>query len=344
MEMKISKNKLTSVPKRLWCIVVMSALSLLATCAPNGSGTGVGNGIVVGKVIHDDATPVENAQVHLRSEQYLADTSGAFSTIRTDTTVNCTTDSQGCFRIDSVKKGNTYWIEIIDSKDSTGNSGVLYVVDIIKDAVEDTFYLSTETVKPLKTIKGTLTLQGLPQNAYVLIYGMERYAKTDSVGKFTIANLPVGNCEDAKCEYDLEVLDIQADGTIKPFEYELEILRDNAERIIYIELELSDTLDADDFIPENKFDDSTVTFSGFPANTSLSFSDSTKMSVKDSSVIINVNRLTPDTCTGVICDYFFNAYIPESIGTIQLNRYIMKVTKNVSGRIESIKLSLINKE
>jgi hypothetical protein len=344
MVVKLLKNKLISVTKQLWCLAVITVLSLLAACAPGGSGTGVGNGVVVGKVIHDDSTPVQNAQVYLRSEQYLADTSGAFSTIRTDTTVNCTTDSQGCFRIDSVKKGNTYLIEVIDSKDSTGNSGVLYVIDITKDAVEDTFYLSTETVKPLKTIKGTLTLQGLPQNAYVLIYGMERYAKTDSIGKFTITDLPVGNCEDAKCDYDLEVLDIQADGTITPFKYELEILRDNAERIIYVELELSDTLDADDFIPENTFDDSTVTFSGFPANTSLSFSDSSKIIVQDSSVVINVKHLKPNSCTSNICDYFFNAYIPESIGTIQLNRYIMKITKNVSGRIESIKLSLINNE
>ncbi len=342
--MKVSKNELIRVPKWLCCITVMTALSLLVACAPNGSGTGVGNGVVVGKVIHDDATPVQNAQVYLRSEQFLADTSGVFSTIRTDTTVNCTTDSQGCFLIDSVKKGNTYWIEVIDSKDSAGNSGVLYVFDIIKNAIEDTFYLSTETVKPLKTIKGTLTLQGLPQNAYVLIYGMERYAKTDSIGMFTITDLPVGNCEDAKCDYDLEVLDVQADGTITPFKYELEILRNNAERIIYVELELSDTLDADDFIPVNKFDDSTVTFSGFPANTNLSFSDSSKIIVQDTSVIINVKRLTPDSCTGSSCDYFFNAYIPESIGTIQLNRYIMRITKNISGRIESLELILIHNE
>jgi hypothetical protein len=339
---KVSKNKLISISMQMWCIVVVATLSLLIACAPNGSGTGVGNGVVVGKVIHDDATPVKNAEVHLRSELYLADTSGAFSTIITDTTVNCTTDSLGFFHIDSVKKGNTYWIEVVDRKDPAGNSGVLYVVDIIKDAVEDTFYLSTETVKPLKQIKGTLVLHGLPQNAYVLMYGMERVAKTDSIGRFTITDLPVGNCEETKCEYDLMVLVTEIDGTLTPFEYELEILRDNTERIIYVELELSDTLDADDFVPTTTFTDSTITLAGFTPRTVLAFSDSSKITVNDSLTVINTNVVIPNTCNGTSCECSFDAYIPESIGTIQYNRYILRITKNKAGRIETINVVLLH--
>lgn len=328
---------------KLICIAtIVTLVSFMAACSPGvadkGSGTGVGNGVMVGKVVHEDSSPVKDAEVRLRSEKYLADTSGIISTFRTDTTVNITTDSLGFFRIDSIRKGNTYWVEVIDRKDTVESSGTLYVVDVDSGCIEDTFYLSTTTVAPLKTIKGTLVLQGLPQNAYVLIHGMERLAKTDSAGKFTITDLPVGNCEDAKCEYDLKLLVKKDDGTITPFKYELEILRDNSERIIQVELELSDTLDADDFVPGNTFTDSTITLSGFPIRTVLAFSDSSKITVADSSVVFAVKNLQPDTCTGTVCDYSINAYIPKSIGTTQHNRYIMSITKDASGRVVSVKL------
>jgi len=325
------------------CIELLLGFGCIIGCADiNGSGTGVGNGVIIGKVVFNDSTSVKKATVRLRSESYLADTSGIITSLRTDTTVSLTTDSSGLFTIDSVKKGNTYWIEVLDETHTKGNLGTLYILDYDTVINHDTVRLSTHIVEPLKKIQGTIILYGLPQNAYVMIYGLERVDKTDSLGKFILENLPVGDCEDTVCEYELKVLVPQIDGTLSPYKYELEILRNNADSIIYVECELSDTLDADDFIPAVNFTDSTAILSGFPNGTILSFSDSSTLNVTDSAVVININQLPPDTCINTICDYTIFATIPKSTGILQKNKYLLKITKNTSGYITNIEIQLIS--
>ena len=88
---------------------------------------------------------------------------------------------------------------------------------------ENDTVLESRIVSPLSTIEGAIVLSGLPQNAYVQIYGLERLARTDSVGRFTIDDLPAGKMEDGEWEYKLRVISIQRDGTQKVFMYELEI-------------------------------------------------------------------------------------------------------------------------
>jgi hypothetical protein len=205
-----------------------------------GSGTGVGNGTIMGKVIHSDSTPVKNAVVRLRTDTYLADTCGKIPLMRNDTFAMVSTNSAGVFIIDSVRSGVSYCIEALDRDSVSQNTGTFYKVDIAKEDSLDTVRLSTRVVEPVKEIKGTI-LTGFPKNAYIQIYGIERISKTDSLGRFELIDLPFGECERGECEYKLRILIPLINGTFKVYNnVELEIQIDSNGNIKDVELELDD--------------------------------------------------------------------------------------------------------
>jgi hypothetical protein len=229
-------------------VCLLGGLILYCTCSTSiiagndGSGTGVGNGVIIGKVVNADSLPVQNAIVRLRSESYLADTSGKLPAFRNDTTVSVTTNSSGVFVIDSIKKGSSYRIEVIDHQFTENDSGMLYKITVDNGDSLDTIRLSTRVVKPVKELKGSIILFGLPQNAYIQVYGLERIARTDSLGKFEISQLPIGESEKGECEYKLRVIVPQKDGSFKIYENcELEIKTDSTNNIIYTEFELEES-------------------------------------------------------------------------------------------------------
>jgi hypothetical protein len=212
----------------------------------SGSGTGVGNGTIMGKVIHSDSTPVKNADVRLRTDCYLADTCGKIPLMRNDTFAMVSTNSAGVFIIDSVRSGYAYCIEVLDRDSVWQNEGTFYKVDIAKEDSLDTVFLSTRVVAPVKEIKGTI-LTGLPKNAYIQIYGIERISKTDSLGRFELLDLPFGECERGECEYKVRVIIPLNNGEFKVYNNrELEIQTDSNGNIKDIELELDDEGDDDD--------------------------------------------------------------------------------------------------
>jgi hypothetical protein len=83
--------------------------------------------------------------------------------------------------------------------------------------------LETRVVKPVKKISGGITINKLPVNAYVRIYGLEKVGKTDSTGQFIITDLPEGKCEDGECSYRLLITSMRTDGSVVSVEKKLEI-------------------------------------------------------------------------------------------------------------------------
>jgi|GEM_PF-1456538 len=213
------------------------------TSNSGGSGTGVGNGFLSGKIIHPDSTPVNNATVRLRSESYLADTSGNAIINQNDTVINTHTDEFGNFRIDSLMKGKTYYIEVLHSEYKNADSGTLYIVDYDSSNMPDSMNLETRIIQPVKELEGTITISGLPRSAYIQVYGLERIAKSNASGNFELDDLPVGHCEENECEYKLRVTIPQGDGTVKTYDSELEIEYDINNNIIKVEFELEDNED-----------------------------------------------------------------------------------------------------
>lgn len=201
-----------------------------------GSGTGVGNGMIVGQVMYANGTHPKNAAVRLRLQNFLPDTSGKLLTARTSTVANVVTDSDGTFQIDQLDPQQKYTIEVNDGKTKT--EATLFKCDL---SLKDTVVFEPRALEPVVPISGEITLSGLPRNSYILIYGLERVGRSDAQGRFTITDLPVGECEENECEYEMRAIVPNADGTTTTIPYELEIERDmNGNVKLPIELEISD--------------------------------------------------------------------------------------------------------
>lgn len=206
------------------------AVSLLSCNAPvAGGGTGVGNGIS-GKVTYSDGTPAIGARVLIRPDAYVQDTTGIPAQPLPGVIVNSSTNSSGEFRVDSLLQGD-YKIEVFD--DDSG-VGTLYQIYHSEKSVQE---LETRVLTPLTTLTGNIVIAGLPQNAWIQIYGLEKLGKTDETGRFVITELPLGDCEHNECEYLLRITTEQ-NGTITTTDYELEIEWNGDGIIVEIELEM----------------------------------------------------------------------------------------------------------
>jgi hypothetical protein len=237
-------------------MVSVIALTLISYCTSpvaSGSGTGVGNGVIIGKVIYPDSTPAKNASVILRAKTYLADTSGIPSQMNNDTMATLVTNGNGEFTIDSVYTGYSYCIEVNDH-----NANAMGTLFKVKYNTSDTVKLTTRIMEPVAKVQGTIVLHNLPQNAYVQIYGMEHVSKTDVNGNFEITELPLGKWESNECEYKLRIFIPQPDGTIKTKDYELELETDSLNNIGRIEFEKDDGVDEDDSIEHTTFSEHTL--------------------------------------------------------------------------------------
>jgi hypothetical protein len=200
-----------------------------------GSGTGVGNGVILGTVLYSDSRAVQGAVVRLRTTSFFADTSGTPSLIQNDTIATVATDSSGRFHIDSVDTGRTYFVEVNDNK--ALDQGTLFKVIMARP---DTVRLPPRIVTPMKVLKGTIRISGLPANAYVLIYGLERGSRVNANGTFEISDLPLGKCEEGECEYRVRIIMQKSDGTILSVDSQLDIEFDAQGNIKEVELELGD--------------------------------------------------------------------------------------------------------
>jgi hypothetical protein len=235
---------MTNVPRALlhWLGIAILSVSpgWLFYCstdpiATGGSGTGVGNGMITGKVDYSNNAPVSGAVVRLRTITFLADTSGVVSVLHNDTIATTRTAADGSFCFDTVDTARTYFIEVVDS--AVNEQGTLFRVTV---PTADTITLPARIVSPVKVLAGKIIVSGMPKNAYVLIYGLERVDKTDSIGRFEITDLPIGDCEAGECEYKLRIIIPDGTGAITSIDSELEIEFDAQGNIQEVEIDLEE--------------------------------------------------------------------------------------------------------
>jgi len=188
----------------MWCgVKIIGALSLLALwgCSDDkvaGFDTVETENATIIKVVDSNLDPVTNAVAHLRSTSYLPNIK-SFS----DTLNDFRTDSLGIIRIDSARiaslKSDSAVIEILPT-DNSGKSkeGLLTriaLADILENS-KDSLELKT---KPVGEITGKIGVLAEGKTAYVQVYGTEHWAAIDSLGNFTLSDLP-------PAEYELRIV------------------------------------------------------------------------------------------------------------------------------------------
>jgi len=227
--MKTNNNKIRLILLLYAVVAVIGGFSCSNEPTLAGGATGAGNAAVSGHALYPDNSPVKNALVRVRPEGYVTDTTGQSFPSQPENIMNCSTDSSGTFHIDSLEQG-TYCIEILDEDRDHGT--------LIRLDYSDTgnVILEPRVVTPVKNITGTVSVSGLPGNSWVQIYGIEALGKTDSLGRFEIDNLPIGNCEHNECEFRLRILTVK-NGTSISTDYEVEIESGSSGSAVEIEME-----------------------------------------------------------------------------------------------------------
>jgi Concanavalin A-like lectin/glucanases superfamily/Domain of unknown function (DUF2341) len=149
-----------------------------------GGGSEVTNGASA-YVRYSDGTPAVSAQVFVRSQRFLKDTSRVDSSRVPDVY----TDESGFFKIDSLKPGN-YFVEVNDTR-----RHAICMACTIGAAAGQPANLGTDTLRPTGTIRGTINRgpAGPSTELYVQIYGLDRVTKVNAAtGIFSFDMLPPG--------------------------------------------------------------------------------------------------------------------------------------------------------
>ena len=179
-------------------IAVMLSLNCSHPTQTTGNGSGTGNAVVGILYQPDGITPAKGVRVNIRPKASLADTSGAGLGKRLATlaaTDSVVTDSAGRYAFDTTLDTGTY---VITS--ASGNNAVLIDSVAVKNkAVTDT--LAPDTLKPAGALKGVIKLSegGDPRKVFVLAFGIDRFSKVDSLGRFKFSGL-------AEAKYDLRLI------------------------------------------------------------------------------------------------------------------------------------------
>ena len=168
-----------------------AALLMLCSCnlAPievNGGGGIETVGVAGVAVYPNSGLPAAQANVHLRTAQFLAEVPevGLEKTAMASNR-DVMTDANGHFVIDSVDTG-TYTIEINDGRHNivalacrvTGDSGKVN--------------MGTAVLKPAGAITGSAGVSIVNQQRFVRIYGLQRCAIVDPSGGFSLEDIPEG--------------------------------------------------------------------------------------------------------------------------------------------------------
>ena len=158
---------------------------MLAGCLEGGgSGTETSNGELVGRVFYPDQSPAAGAQVFVRRDDFLTDTSRAGSGLAL---ADAITDAGGGFRLDSLLPGD-YKLEIRDGQ------GQAVLIDFNLKKGAKTTELAADTLRPVGALSGRVELPSEnPSHAYVQVFGMERLVRSDPDGYFLIPDLPAGH-------------------------------------------------------------------------------------------------------------------------------------------------------
>jgi len=169
------------------CLLFLTALSLLLThCVrptpvAGGGTTTTDNAKVTGSVCYAGGLPAAGAAVHMRLSTYLQPLpSTRDSAPRYDTI----TDAFGGFSFDSVSIGD-YRIEFNDLKTSAALSACKVSTN------HDSIILAADTLLRYATIQGKVDSAEMTKGKiFVRVYGLDRLAAVDSMGIFSLPDLP----------------------------------------------------------------------------------------------------------------------------------------------------------
>jgi hypothetical protein len=152
--------------------------------AGGGSGTETtGGGKVFGSLVYPDGSPGARVAVFARSDTYLRDTSETGSD---STDPDTFTDRNGHFLIDSLALGRY----VLETRDKCGR-GVAIRFEVLPERKE--IQLQRTTLYPVGGLEGRVELSELPHShAFIQVYGLERVVRTDSLGFFSLPDLPIG--------------------------------------------------------------------------------------------------------------------------------------------------------
>jgi hypothetical protein len=175
-------------------LIAAICVSMSLSCSYNvfqTSDTGGGSEITNGASAYirlSDGTPVNNAQVFVRPQRFLRDTSLPDSSRIPD----AYTDETGYFKIDSLEPG-TYFIEVNDKRHHAIRMAFTVDSSTKPPKVTD---LGIDTLRPTGILRGSITQApaSLSAETFVQIYGMDRIAKVNPATRsFLFDMLPPGN-------------------------------------------------------------------------------------------------------------------------------------------------------
>ncbi len=184
----INKQNMKNMKNKFILSLISSViLSVYMGCSMSdmaGTGSQAGNGMVVGTVLLPDGSPAAGAELFIRTESFLKDTSYS----QAERVPDAVTNSTGAFAIDSVNTGN-YFIEIND-----GSRNAVLVKCNINTFIPGVFNLDTVQLQPSAGFYGMVDRKNIPvsDNIYIQVYGLDRVQSVDTSGEFIFGGLPAG--------------------------------------------------------------------------------------------------------------------------------------------------------
>lgn len=166
-----------------YILPILAVLFMLSCSKPTetaGGSSDSGNPALTASVVTSQGVPSVNAKVRLRTANYSSSIPG-LDQLKQRMAIDTFTDNNGRFMIANLELGN-YRIEVCDESTSV----------IFDCAVQsrDTNNLGLDTLHAFATLFGKI--DSIENPTYVQIIGLERLIPCDSLGRFTVSNLPQG--------------------------------------------------------------------------------------------------------------------------------------------------------
>ncbi|MBN1308647.1 MAG: hypothetical protein JXA18_12055 [Chitinispirillaceae bacterium] len=172
-----------------WFIISIAMFLVISCSQPDLTGTATETENVAGTLFQPDGeTPAAGVYVVIRSKELLPELSGNVVPQRLYIIDSVITDNNGNFSFDTSVSSGVYIIEA-----ASGNNAV-FIDSIEVITKKETIQLPPAILKPVGAIKGTIVLAegGDPRKVFILAFGFDRMALTDSNGTFTFNNLAEG--------------------------------------------------------------------------------------------------------------------------------------------------------
>jgi len=177
---------------KLMMALAIAALAINCTGPMQSAGgsSDSGNPRVVASIRNQNGSLAVGALVRLRKSDYVAQPPLSM-TKPAIYAADALTDDLGMFEIKGIDPG-TYCIEVNDPSTGSGRGGtVLFTLNV---AAKDTLTLGSDTLRSFAMVSGSFDMSAMPgKTLYVQVVGLERLVRVDSMGAFTIRDLPAGH-------------------------------------------------------------------------------------------------------------------------------------------------------